>query len=271
MPQEIPGLRRPQGATPTADNPMIQGRDAALRGLRGFLSGVTGIGDEGDLTSEGATDAGAIGNLVGTFNPEKMMLAPLAGMTKFLRSGVPDVAARVASTDRNINSLIHALANSDVPIEDAKATVGLAKRYPRTMAHTQFQDAPLPEGRLGETRDRLSPGMTRMTIDLDPGKINRPIPRALGDLASHGPDPLPITERQVPATFAHELQHSAQALQDRMRFGRRYTEANNAIGYASNPYEIAANAGAAKRVLGADVTSQAAHARGLYEILFGGR
>lgn len=149
--------------------------------------------------------------------------AAAAGLLPVLISIYKNKAAREAATKAFADSAEGFGSSTSIAMR------WLASKYPRIAAHINMATpVAVPEGAIGVTY-------------ADPGKVVSPITVALrGDL----------TPANTAGTMIHEATHVAQALGNK-DFHSMYQTAGRLLGYNANPYEIAANTAAARRVEGA--------------------
>lgn len=120
------------------------------------------------------------------------------GVTTFLKGGVPDIGGRATATITAMQRLANTLRALNASPEDVEQIAGIARKYPRVMAHMddiradpQTMTASSAAGRtyFGES-NRLAPGRSIM-------KIYQP-EQEMSDIYN------------LPGTFVHELTHGAQ-------------------------------------------------------------
>lgn len=154
-------------------------------------------------------------------------LMPMAGTTRFLASGVPDVAARVAAT----NKFIEAMKGLGPKAEEA-ATL-FAERYPRVAAHMRPVGQKMMRGLRG-VADVDKPLDQQVRVRLST------TPRAVEDIES---------------TLLHEGTHVAQRLGNPKTYDM-YAAYNRALSpsigenaaYLTNPFERSANTVALRKL-----------------------
>jgi hypothetical protein len=148
-------------------------------------------------------------------------LAGAAGVTTFLKNGVPDVAKRTVATEKALARLQKALMGSGDP-EMAAKIVAHAERYPRVMAHnTDISKGKLPSdvgGRNVPAMNIFSPQIGRSEIELN--------------------NTLPTAPRGE--SFFHELGHPAQRIGLKSDMTDVYNDYDDAMGYWDNPFETSA-------------------------------
>jgi len=221
-----------------------------------FLGGFTGLGR--GMLDENASKSSFLGDALGTMNPERMMMLPAAGVTRFiirnnLGKRVPDVAARQAETTRALNQLRETLASSGARTDEIETAMDVANRYPRTLAHTG-QIIPNPELRKTTAGATTFGGIKRPDMHFNPDR--HVSSRAeVDDILTTYPSTkagalLGVTRKPLATTFAHELQHVGQEIANPWRFGADYEQATNKFGYTKNPYEVAARRGSLNRIYG---------------------
>jgi len=267
MPQDwfnlIPKPKQPyEGPIRPLDNTPLEETNPWLAQGRDFLRNFTGIGeDRGVLSPDGQESAGGlIGDALGVLNPEKMMLAPIAGMTKFLKINrvgneivrTPDVARRVAQTNDRLQDLYATLSRSGASPDDIAKTMEIAQKYPRTLAHTDEitnidPRGPNP-GAAGVSRAHKLKTLQNIELNRNP-QIVRDTNRTV-NYGRHGIEIPREQETPFAQTFAHELQHVGQALPNVAKMVDRYNTAQRTVGYRNNPYETSAIIGSIKRAYG---------------------
>lgn len=228
MPQ-TPLLTPPPPTTPiqNAYRPNDE-RDTATK-IMDFARGF--FGTKPGLTDMNSSTATAAGDAFGQLNPIHMV-GPMMGMTKFITKNLNtgerlvNTASREKSTAHALWQLAEYLKSSGADPTDATKTLEIAKKYPRVLAHIEhIEDMDNPNV-FGAQSNSLAPGISQL-------HLNKNLP----NMSSVSP---------VADTFAHELQHVGQNLRD-PSFPMSYELESAEKGYQNNPYEIAANKGAAKR------------------------
>lgn len=228
-----------------------------------FGRGLTGIGStEGGMMGQGTPDNYELaGEAAGQFNPQKLLMAPLVGMTRFMNltndAGklvkTPDVARRMLRTSERMDQLRQTLENAGAAPNDIEKAMEIAGRYPRTLAHTETidlmnpRDMKLPQRAAGVTHTPKGRVMPDLLINRNP----EPHIAANTQVNQHHQAPVPSDQLTPYAqTFAHELQHVGQIIPGAERMIQGYNQAQRTHGYKNNPYETAARLGSIKRAYG---------------------
>lgn len=156
-------------------------------------------------------------------------LIPMAGTTRFLTGGVPNIAARSAATQKFLDAM-----KAMGPKAEQASTL-FAERYPRVAAHIKP---------VGEWMERGLKGVA---------DVNRRLPRERVTQVRLSTDPHAMQD--IEETLLHEGTHVAQDLGNPGTYNmyRKYHEIMEPIigkraAYATNPFEKSANAVAARKL-----------------------
>lgn len=270
MPQQPQLIKKPESTGPIGQAYGNAPAGTPAQGPLGFLEPyITGAGDfakgvlgfGGGLSDPSSSKANALGDAFGQINPEHMMLAPIAGMTKFINPiveggklvNVPDKARRIAESETRVNQLVDVLTRAGASEEDIKRATDVAKKYPRTTAHIQEietkREMPIRGGMAGAAITPFPTGKSRLSLSPDALKdptwyLATPQGRQTLESGVNLTDVTPFSEM-----IAHELQHVGQNIKDPQLL-EKYNAMNKGLGYELNPYEIAARQGAIKRIYG---------------------
>ena len=169
--------------------------------------------------------SGAEGASVADFSALGPLEGPAVGLISLLTK-----QARQANLARHLDTLKGTIYEP--------AAQAAAKRWPRVFGHI----GSVSTGRLKGTAGTFAP---------DRAQVGAPYRRGhpVGDIELKQPgllDRLLGGPKQAADTLGHELTHGAQALMKRPgRFTQQYQAAEQALGYADNPYELGAQKGGA--------------------------
>jgi hypothetical protein len=165
------------------------------------------------------------GRLTGAGAPDQIPITP--AVSGFIEQGVPNVAKRVAATSKAMQQLEDTLAGR-LPNEQIDEVLATAQKYPRVMAHVKNV-----KGKKTITLPNRREAMGTNDMAYGAGGFGaRP---AFSDITLAYEDP-----SVMPQTFFHELGHAAQRVGLKSNMQDAYREANQAVGYDINPFELAA-------------------------------
>jgi hypothetical protein len=208
-----------------------------------FILGFTGLGK--GMVDRDASDASFLGDALGNINPGKLMMMPIAGVTKFIKPlieggrviRVPDKARRVIKTEENLVNLEKFLRSTNASEEDIQAALKIYGNYPRTTAHIDKFEKSFDPTHLGYMKAEPATNLSRQNIEigLNPDKLDR--------IRLYDPNSLPYAE-----TATHELIHTGQSLPNPERFNLQYNQNREKFGYVYQPEETSAFSGAKRRV-----------------------
>ena len=172
---------------------------------------------------------GLVELLTGPLDEPQMPLPGAAGVTTFLKGGVPDVIGRQAATRQSLRRLLNLIGYGETPLQPNQVAevMRTARRYPRVLAHVEDfskrTEPGLPKTTTGFTTSGSTAGRSRVYIDPE------------------------IPQHQIANTLTHELGHVAQEVGQKDAFRPLYSIAHDQFGYVANPYEVSARAIAQSR------------------------